>query len=144
MGPFQNCVRQTRPPFKMAAVVKNRNFFNWPVLLYYKSKWAHLFTAATWKWVVPYILGFSVKFFFQSIYTDYANWAYFDKRSHLNLFLWNRWTKLKQTWQPWVGPFQNCVRQPNAVHSRWLLLLKIEISLVVNFCFITNQNELKF
>jgi hypothetical protein len=35
------------------------------------------------------ILGFSVKFFFQPIYTDYANLAYFDKRSHLNLFLWN-------------------------------------------------------
>jgi hypothetical protein len=29
-------------------------------------------------------------------------------------------------------------------HSKWLLLPKIEISLVVNFCFITNQNELKF
>jgi hypothetical protein len=25
-----------------------------------------------------------------------------------------------------------------ALHSKWLLLLKIEISLVVNFCFITN------
>jgi hypothetical protein len=33
------------------------------------------------------IPGFSVKFFFQLIYTDYANWAYFDKRSHLNLLL---------------------------------------------------------
>jgi hypothetical protein len=31
-----------------------------------------------------------------------------------------------------------------ALHSKWLLLLKIEISLVVNFRFITNQNELKF
>jgi hypothetical protein len=31
--------------------------------------------------------GLSVKFFFQPIYTGYANWAYFDKRSHLNLFL---------------------------------------------------------
>jgi hypothetical protein len=39
----------------------------------------------------------------------YANWAYFDKRSHLNLLFWNRWTKLNQ---PWVGLFQNCVRQP--------------------------------
>jgi hypothetical protein len=29
------------------------------------------------------------------------------------------------------------------LHSKWLLLLKIDISLVVNFCFITNQNELK-
>jgi hypothetical protein len=31
--PFQNCVRQPRPPFKMAAVTKNRNFFNCPLLL---------------------------------------------------------------------------------------------------------------
>jgi hypothetical protein len=30
-----------------------------------------------------------------------------------------------------------------ALHSKWLLLQKIEISLVVNFFFITNQNELK-
>jgi hypothetical protein len=34
-----------------------------------------------------YIPCFSVKFFFQPIYTDYANYAYFDKRSHLNLLL---------------------------------------------------------
>ena len=34
---------------------------------------------------LTYIPGFSVKF--QTIYTDYANWAYFDKRSHLNLLL---------------------------------------------------------
>jgi hypothetical protein len=31
--------------------------------------------------------SFSVEFFVQPIYTDYANWAYFDKRSHLNLLL---------------------------------------------------------
>jgi hypothetical protein len=36
--PFQNCVRQPCPPFKMAVVTKNRNFFNCPLLLYYKSK----------------------------------------------------------------------------------------------------------
>jgi hypothetical protein len=24
---FQNCVRQLHPPFKMAAIIKNRNFF---------------------------------------------------------------------------------------------------------------------
>jgi hypothetical protein len=30
------------------------------------------------------------------------------------------------------------------LHSKWLLLPKIEISLVVNFCFSINQNELKF
>jgi hypothetical protein len=27
---------------------------------------------------LKYIPGFSVKFFFQPIYTDYANWAYFQ------------------------------------------------------------------
>jgi hypothetical protein len=33
------------------------------------------------------VRGFCLKFFFQPIYTDYANLAYFDKRSHLNLLL---------------------------------------------------------
>ena len=33
MGPFQNCVRQPRPLFKMAAVTENRNVFNCPLLL---------------------------------------------------------------------------------------------------------------
>jgi hypothetical protein len=42
----------------------------------------------------------------------------------------------------WV-PFKIVSNSP-ALHSSWPLLLKIEISLVVNFCFITNQNELKF
>ena len=41
------------------------------------------------------------------------------------------------------SPF-NSVSYSPALHSKWLLLLKIEISLVVIFCFITNQNELKF
>jgi hypothetical protein len=36
---------------------------------------------------LAYIAGFSVKIFFQPIYTDYANSAYFDKRSHLKLLL---------------------------------------------------------
>jgi hypothetical protein len=34
---------------------------------------------------LAYIPGFSGEFFVQPIYTDYANYAYFDKRSHLNL-----------------------------------------------------------
>jgi hypothetical protein len=38
----------------------------------------------------------------------------------------------------------NIVSDSTALHSKWLLLPKIEISLLVNFCFITNQNELKF
>jgi hypothetical protein len=36
----------------MAAVANNRNFFNCPLLLYYKSKSAQILTAATWREVV--------------------------------------------------------------------------------------------
>jgi hypothetical protein len=32
----------------------------------------------------------------------------------------------------------------SSLHSRWLLLLKIEISSIVHCCFSTSQNELKF
>jgi hypothetical protein len=31
------------------------------------------------------------------------------------------------------------VSQSSALHSKWLLLLKIEMSLVINFCFITHK-----
>jgi hypothetical protein len=55
---------------------------------------------------LTYIRFFSVKFFFQSIYTDFANYAYFDKRSHLNLLPGNPGTKLNETWQGWsLGDF---------------------------------------
>ena len=63
---------------------------------------------------LTYILGLSVKFFFQPIYADYANYAYFDKRSHLNFsseIAEPNYTKPGRD-GPWVGPFQNCVRQP--------------------------------
>ena len=45
---IQYCVHQPHPPFKMAAVTKNRNFFNYLLLLYYRSKWAQILSAATW------------------------------------------------------------------------------------------------
>jgi hypothetical protein len=35
------------------------------------------------------------------------------------------------------------VSDSSTLHSRWLLLLKIEISSIVHCCFIINQNELK-
>jgi hypothetical protein len=41
------------------------------------------------------------------------------------------------------SPF-NIVSDSPALHLKWLLLLKIEISLVVNFSFITNEKELKY
>ena len=86
--PFQNCVRQPRPPFKMAAVTKNRNLFNCPLLLFFKIKMSSNFNCSYMTMSrLTNILGFSVKFFFQPIYTDYTNYTYFDKRSHLNLLL---------------------------------------------------------
>ena len=42
--PFQNCVRQRRPVSKMAAITKNRNFFKWPKLLYFKPESAQIWT----------------------------------------------------------------------------------------------------
>jgi hypothetical protein len=40
--PFQNCVRQRRPVTKMTAITKNRNFFKWPKLFYYKPESAQI------------------------------------------------------------------------------------------------------
>ena len=104
---------------------------------------------------LTYIPGFSVKFFFQPIYTNYANYAYFDKRSHLIVtfksfplkplnqitfksFLLKPLNQMKSNLAGmvlgWI-PFKIVSWQP-ALHSRWLLLLKIEISSIVHFCFI--------
>ena len=49
---------QPHPPFKMATVTTNRNFFNCLLLLYYKSNRAQIVTAATWQWVVQHIFHF--------------------------------------------------------------------------------------
>ena len=42
--PFQNCVCQRRPVSKMAAITKNRNFFKWLKLLYFKKESAQIWT----------------------------------------------------------------------------------------------------
>ena len=44
MVPFQKYVRQRRPVSKMAAITKNRNFFKWPKLLYFKPESAQNWT----------------------------------------------------------------------------------------------------
>jgi hypothetical protein len=44
MVPFQNCVRQRRPVSKMATITKNRHFFKWPKLLYFKPESAQIWT----------------------------------------------------------------------------------------------------
>jgi hypothetical protein len=40
--PFQIFVRQRRPVSKMAAITKNRNFFKWPKLIYFKPESAQM------------------------------------------------------------------------------------------------------
>ena len=40
--PFQNCVRQHRLASKMAAITKNKNFFKWPKLVYFKPESAQI------------------------------------------------------------------------------------------------------
>ena len=42
--PIQNFVRQRRPVPKMAAITKNRDFFKWPKLLYFKPESAQIWT----------------------------------------------------------------------------------------------------
>jgi hypothetical protein len=42
--PFQSCVRQHCPVSKMAAITKNRNFFKWSKLLYFKPESAQIWT----------------------------------------------------------------------------------------------------
>ena len=44
--PFENCVRQCRPVSKVAAMTKNRNFFKWPKLLYFKPESAQIWTVS--------------------------------------------------------------------------------------------------
>jgi hypothetical protein len=46
--PFQNCVRQRRPVSKMATITKNRNFFKWSKLLYFKPESAQIWTVQFW------------------------------------------------------------------------------------------------
>ena len=65
---------------------------------------------------LTYIPGFSVKFFFQPIYTDYAN------LKPLNQIKPNL-AGMVLGWSPF-----NVVSDSPALCSKWLLLLKIEIS----------------
>jgi hypothetical protein len=180
---FQYCVRQPCPPFKMAAVTKNRNYFSCQFLLYYNSKWTQILTAATWQWAQPNLLYFVI--FYQNISNLYNRYklverkisqknpeymlihsliSIFSNSSHLEWRVGLSDTILKRTHPGtiparfsliWFSGFRGedlnviwyqsmpTLHSP-ALHSKWLLLLKIEITLVVNFCFITIQNELKF
>ena len=45
---------------------------------------------------------------------------------------------------PWVGPFQNCVRQPRPVFKMAAVAKNRNFSSIVHCCFSISQNELKF
>jgi hypothetical protein len=51
---------------------------------------------------------------------NWRNFYFFDKRSHLNLLLWNCWTKLKQIWLGWSlgGPLSiMCPTAPPSIQD---------------------------
>jgi hypothetical protein len=72
MASFQNCVRWSRLPTKMAAKLKIEKNGDEILIVHccFSSNFNCSYMARS---SLAYILGFSMKFFFQSIYTDYAN-----------------------------------------------------------------------
>ena len=58
---------------KMAAITKNRNFFKWPKLLYFKPESAQIWTIIIMMIFLTYITGFFMNFELLPILTDYAN-----------------------------------------------------------------------
>ena len=89
-----------------------------------------------------YFPGFSVKFFFKPIYTDYVNQAYFDTKIRFKSSL-KLQSNLNQIWLGWSFGYLLSKLCPT-FYSRWQMLLKIESSLKVLYCFIISQNEIKF
>ena len=128
--PFQNCVRQRRLVSKMAAITKNRNFFKWPKLLYFKPERAkfelykhndELFNIYYW------------------IFYELWTFAYFDRLCKLEkrgdeIKKISSPLKLKSQSQPNFAemilgcfPFK-IVSVSTVLYPRWPPLLKIEIS----------------
>jgi hypothetical protein len=73
-SPLSKFVRQRRPVSKMATITKNRNFFKWPKLLYFKPrKCPNLNCISIMMSFLTYITGFFMNFELLPILTDYAN-----------------------------------------------------------------------
>jgi hypothetical protein len=95
---------------KMAVVTKNRNFFNCPLLLYYESNFNSSYIVIS---SLTYILGFSVKYIFQWIYT---NFVYFEKKNHLKTVCSEIWTVqiIDPRWLPLLwAEFSNGKKKKN-------------------------------
>ena len=107
--------------------------------------WIQIWSCIVWEYLIYVIIYWSLAKGHVSF------WPWFDvhhpsviccRLSHLNVLLWTHQTKFNQTSLVW-SPFNLFTDSPS-FHSRWLLLLKIEISLIVYCFFIISQNELKF
>ena len=104
---FQNCVRQRRPVSKMAAITKNRNFFKWPKLPYFKPESAKILTYKHNDVLVNMYYGI---FYELWTFDDFDRLCKFKKRVmkfKKNLLLWNYWANHNQTLLKWSlgGPF---------------------------------------
>ena len=77
MAPFQNCVRWSRFPTKMAAKLKIEKTWDEILIVHCCFSVSQIELKFNCSYMarnsLTYIPGFSVKFFFQPIYTDYAN-----------------------------------------------------------------------
>jgi hypothetical protein len=131
-----------RPPFKMAAVTKDINFFNCPLLLKLSSNFNCSYIARS---SLTYIPGFFCEIFLSAdlyrLCTLGIFWYKITIKSSPHKPLNQIKPNLEGMVPGWV-PFKIVSDSP-ALHSRWLLLLKIEISSIVQCCFSISLNELK-
>ena len=131
---FQNCVRQSRSPTKMAATVQLR--------CYWKQLWS--------RWAITGSLVFRSELLPSGFIRRLLSLSSVVNFSHFNLILRNHWANLDQLcWNgSWMAPFQNCVRW-SRLSTKMATKQKIEKGggeeiLIVHCCFSTSQNELKF
>jgi hypothetical protein len=125
VGPFQNCVRQSRPPFKMATVwldvgITGQNFGRGPSKNHFSS-------------LVD--IG--------SVVSEEEIFFKFHPPFFLICIIGQNRQKFKVHKVPGWVPFKFVSDSP-ALHSRWPLLLKIEISSNGQNCSILSQNVPKF
>ena len=124
----------SHPSFKMDVITKNRSFFNYLLLLYFKSKWAQVITEAMIH--STYITG---------IYSDYG---YFENRNHIKICK-ETWTEmifcypLSKLWFTPNPPFSSMHMAAITIsrNFKWLKKKRNQLQLFkINFrCEIENQ-----
>ena len=124
MGLFQNCVRQPHPPFKMAAVAKNRNFFNCPQVKM-SSNFNCSYMARSSLTYIPFLahLTFRPCELLPSLFVSRPS----VNISHFNLLLRKHWANGNQTLVECSlgGPPSKCVRW-SRLPTKMAAKLKIE------------------